>query len=233
MIEKHLGNTWLWDRVRVSGGAYGGFCSFDPHSGSFNFLSYRCGKCGRVEAASFVGDATSQLPYEFYLLSFGLSLHLTSPVPLPCVCYRDPNLMETVDVYDGSAAFLRELELGGDELTKVGASEFVCVWWGEGRMSWELGLCPDSCPPSLPSSPPPFPSSLALPVVPSLPSCRHLPPLPLPLQAIIGTMGDIDSYQLPDAKGSSALSRYLLNVTDEERQQRREEILGTSAKDFK
>ena len=46
-------------------------------------------------------------------------------------------------------------------------------------------------------------------------------------------MGDIDSYQLPDAKGSSALSRYLLNVTDEERQQRREEILGTSAKDFK
>ena len=70
VIEKHLGNTWLWDRVRVSGGAYGGFCSFDPHSGSFNFLSYRCvkcGRCGRVEAASFVGDATSQLPYEFYL----------------------------------------------------------------------------------------------------------------------------------------------------------------------
>lgn len=27
--------------------------------------------------------------------------------------------METLDVYDGSAAFLKELELGGDELTKV------------------------------------------------------------------------------------------------------------------
>ena len=52
-------------------------------------------------------------------------------------------------------------------------------------------------------------------------------------QAIIGTMGDIDSYQLPDAKGSSALSRYLLGVTDDERQQRRDEILATSAKDFK
>ena len=27
--------------------------------------------------------------------------------------------METLDVYDGSTAFLKELELGGDELTKV------------------------------------------------------------------------------------------------------------------
>ena len=41
VIEKYLGNTWLWDRVRVVGGAYGGFCSFDPQSGNFNFLSYR------------------------------------------------------------------------------------------------------------------------------------------------------------------------------------------------
>lgn len=46
-------------------------------------------------------------------------------------------------------------------------------------------------------------------------------------------MGDIDAYQLPDAKGYSALSRYLLNVSDEERQQRRDEILGTTAADFK
>ena len=41
VINKHLGATWLWDRVRVSGGAYGGFCDFDPHSGMFSFLSYR------------------------------------------------------------------------------------------------------------------------------------------------------------------------------------------------
>ena len=33
VISKHIGNTWLWDRVRVSGGAYGGFCDFDSHSG--------------------------------------------------------------------------------------------------------------------------------------------------------------------------------------------------------
>lgn len=53
------------------------------------------------------------------------------------------------------------------------------------------------------------------------------------LQAIIGTIGDVDSYQLPDAKGYSALSRHLLGVTDEERQIRRDQILGTTPKDFK
>jgi Zn-dependent M16 (insulinase) family peptidase len=122
VIDKYLGNTWLWDRVRVSGGAYGGFCSFDPQSGSFLQLSY-----------------------------------------------RDPNLMETVGIYDGSADYLRGLTLDKDELTK----------------------------------------------------------------AIIGTMGDIDAYQLPDSKGYTGLSRYLLGVTDDERQARRDEILGTSTADFK
>lgn len=52
-------------------------------------------------------------------------------------------------------------------------------------------------------------------------------------KAIIGTMGDIDAYQLPDAKGNAAFSRYLLGVTDEERQERREQVLGTTEKDFR
>ncbi|XP_074330448.1 presequence protease 1, chloroplastic/mitochondrial-like [Apium graveolens] len=122
VISKHISNTWLWDRVRVSGGAYGGFCNFDTHSGMFSFLSY-----------------------------------------------RDPNLLKTLDVYDGTGDFLRELEMDKDALTK----------------------------------------------------------------AIIGTIGDVDSYQLPDAKGYSSLSRYLLGIKEEERQKRREEILSTSLGDFK
>ncbi|KAF3435385.1 hypothetical protein FNV43_RR22474 [Rhamnella rubrinervis] len=122
VISKYISNTWLWDRVRVSGGAYGGFCDFDTHSGVFSFLSY-----------------------------------------------RDPNLLKTLNVYDGSGEFLRQLEMDDDTLTK----------------------------------------------------------------AIIGTIGDVDSYQLPDAKGYSSLLRHLLGVTDEERQKRREEILSTSLKDFK
>jgi presequence protease len=52
-------------------------------------------------------------------------------------------------------------------------------------------------------------------------------------KSIIGTIGDVDAYQLPDAKGRTAFMRHLLGVSDEERQQRREEILGTSVKDFK
>ena len=53
------------------------------------------------------------------------------------------------------------------------------------------------------------------------------------MQAIIGTIGDIDSYQLPDSKGYTAFMRHVLGVTDEERQQRRDEILGTTIKDFR
>ncbi|XP_059647770.1 presequence protease 1, chloroplastic/mitochondrial [Cornus florida] len=122
VISKHISNTWLWDRVRVSGGAYGGFCDFDTHSGVFSFLSY-----------------------------------------------RDPNLLKTLDVYDRTGNFLRELEMDDDTLTK----------------------------------------------------------------AIIGTIGDVDSYQLPDAKGYSSLLRHLLGITEEERQRRREEILSTRLSDFK
>lgn len=53
--------------------------------------------------------------------------------------YRDPNLLKTLDVYNGTGDFLRGLEMDDDTLTK----------------------------------------------------------------AIIGTIGDVDSYQLPDAKGYS------------------------------
>ncbi len=41
VIEKYLGTTWLWEKVRVQGGAYGGFSVFDPGSGVFTYLSYR------------------------------------------------------------------------------------------------------------------------------------------------------------------------------------------------
>ncbi len=52
-------------------------------------------------------------------------------------------------------------------------------------------------------------------------------------KAIIGTIGDIDAYQLPDAKGYTAFLRHVLGVSDAERQQRREQILGTSIRDFR
>jgi Zn-dependent M16 (insulinase) family peptidase len=122
VINKLLGTTWIWDRVRVSGGAYGGFCDFDTHSGMFSYLSY-----------------------------------------------RDPNLLSTVDVYDGTVEFLRNLDLTSEELNK----------------------------------------------------------------SIIGTIGDIDSYQLPDSKGRTAFMRHVLGITEEQRQIRRDEILGTTLKDFK
>jgi Zn-dependent M16 (insulinase) family peptidase len=121
VIAKYLRTTWLWEKIRVQGGAYGGFCLFDHRSGGFTYLSY-----------------------------------------------RDPNLLATLDVYDQTAAFLRESELSQEELTK----------------------------------------------------------------SIIGTIGEVDAYQLPDAKGFSSMLRYLVGDTDEIRQRMREEILSTSAADF-
>ncbi|HJZ45608.1 MAG TPA: insulinase family protein [Roseiflexaceae bacterium] len=121
VISKYLRTTWLWEKVRVQGGAYGGFCMFDQRSGGFTYLSY-----------------------------------------------RDPNLLETLNVYDQTATFLRESELSQEELTK----------------------------------------------------------------SIIGTIGELDAYQLPDAKGYSSMLRYLVGDTDEIRQRIREEILATSAADF-
>jgi presequence protease len=122
VIRKYLGTTYIWEKIRVQGGAYGGFMTYDLHSGVLNFVSY-----------------------------------------------RDPNLLQTLKNYDGTADFLRSLELADSELVK----------------------------------------------------------------SIIGTIGDMDAYQLPDAKGYSSMVRYLTGYSEEERQRIREQVLGTTAKDFK
>ncbi len=51
-------------------------------------------------------------------------------------------------------------------------------------------------------------------------------------KSIIGTIGDLDTYLLPDAKGFTSLRWYLLGTTDEERQRLRDEVLSTTVEDF-
>jgi hypothetical protein len=51
-------------------------------------------------------------------------------------------------------------------------------------------------------------------------------------KAIIGAIGDIDAYQLPDAKGYTSMLRYLTNRTDALRKKTREEVLSTNSEDF-
>ena len=121
VITNYLASTWLWEHVRVQGGAYGGFGQFDHRSGVFTFLSY-----------------------------------------------RDPNLLKTLEIYDQTAQFLTRLELSQAELTK----------------------------------------------------------------SIIGAIGEMDSYQLPDAKGFTSLVRYLVGDTDERRQLYRAQVLGATQSDF-
>jgi Zn-dependent M16 (insulinase) family peptidase len=117
-----LNNTWFWDKVRVQGGAYGGFCLFDNLSGVLGYLSY-----------------------------------------------RDPNLLATLQVYDETAAYLRQADLGRDAVEKV----------------------------------------------------------------IIGVIGRMDSYMLPDAKGYTSMVRHLTGDTDEFRQVLRDQVLATAAKNLR
>ncbi len=122
VISNHLNGSWMWEKVRVQGGAYGGFSVFDTQSGVLTFLSY-----------------------------------------------RDPNLAQTLQAYDGAADYLKSLDLSEAELTK----------------------------------------------------------------AIIGTIGDLDAYQLPDAKGFTSMRFYLLGISDDERQEIRDEVLSTTVEDFR
>ena len=118
---RHIQTTYLWDKIRVLGGAYGASLGYDFLTGSLAFSSY-----------------------------------------------RDPNLLASLSVYDNTPAFLSQ-PIGETELTR----------------------------------------------------------------SIIGTIGTIDRYMLPDAKGYTAMVRVLTGDTDEARQRRREQVLGTQARDFR
>jgi len=122
VARSYLRTSWLWDKIRVQGGAYGGRCMFDRYSGGFTFVSY-----------------------------------------------RDPNLIATLDTYDHTADFLRNADLDEAELTRT----------------------------------------------------------------IIGTIGEVDTYRLPDARGFTSMQHYLVGDTDEARQRMREEILSTTTADIR
>ncbi len=51
-------------------------------------------------------------------------------------------------------------------------------------------------------------------------------------QAIVGAVGDLDAYLLPDARAALSLGWYLSGQTAETRQQMRDEMLATTAADF-
>ena len=66
VVSNFLKNGYLWDRVRVMGGAYGGFCTFSQYSGFFSYLSYRDPNLGKTldvydAAADALMEAAEQL----------------------------------------------------------------------------------------------------------------------------------------------------------------------------
>ncbi len=121
VVNRHLGRTFLHDRIREQGGAYGAFSVLDIRSGIITMLSY-----------------------------------------------RDPNTSKTLEVYRQAGEWLQQVTLDDEAL----------------------------------------------------------------LQAIIGTIGDIDGHQLPDARGFSAFVRHLAGDDDHYRQQVRDSILAVNREDF-
>ncbi len=118
---RFLRASWLWDKIRVQGGAYGAFSSYDHFCNVMAFTSY-----------------------------------------------RDPNITSTLQAFDSSGAFLCNRDLDPEEVEK----------------------------------------------------------------AVIGAIGEMDGYQLPDAKGFSSMIRYLSNISDDYRQKVRNEILEAGLEDF-
>jgi presequence protease len=57
VVLNYLNTVWLWERIRVQGGAYGGFCGLDQRSGVFTFGSYRD---PNLSKSLEVYDATAQ-----------------------------------------------------------------------------------------------------------------------------------------------------------------------------
>ncbi len=121
-VNKLIRTGYLWEKVRVQGGAYGAFCLMDRLGGSLAFVSY-----------------------------------------------RDPNVADTIKAFDGCADHLAALDLSDDEREK----------------------------------------------------------------SIIGAIGEIDSYQLPDAKGYTAMIRHFTGQDESYLQAIREQVLSITGQDFR
>lgn len=122
VAARYLSTGYLWDNVRVLGGAYGGFARFSVGSGRMVYLSY-----------------------------------------------RDPNCINTINVYDEAATVLQEAEVSSEEV----------------------------------------------------------------LQAVIGSIGDLDAPMSADQKGFSSMVQFLSGETPEDRQRWRHGVLNSSSADFK
>jgi len=122
VAARYLSIGYLWDQIRVMGGAYGGFGRFSDTTGRFVYISY-----------------------------------------------RDPNCLQTLEKYDEAATVMSESEISSEDV----------------------------------------------------------------LQAIIGSIGDLDGPMTAQQKGFTSLTRWLSKESAEARQRMRTEILSASPSDFK
>ncbi len=121
VLSKILSLDYLWNRIRVQGGAYGAGISFNMN--------------GNV----FMGS------------------------------YRDPNLSESLQVYDEAEDYVRQFKASDRDISKY----------------------------------------------------------------IIGTIGDLDHPMTPSMKGGAATTDYLTHLTQDEKQQKRDDVLSITVEDIR
>ncbi|MCF6460308.1 insulinase family protein [Clostridium sp. Cult3] len=135
---------------------------------NFKKLDYKYNGNMRVLATILNGDYLhNRIRAQGGAYGAGVSIDRTGH--LTTFSYRDPNLLETINVYDGMADYVKNLDLDESELTTY----------------------------------------------------------------IIGTMSRLDPAMTPYDKGQLATIRYISNITQEEIQKTREEVLNTKLEDIK
>ncbi len=93
VATRYLQNSWLWNQVRVIGGAYGSYCSLNDRSGVFTFASYRDpGMQNTIDvydrSANFLDDLTLSCP-ELDKAIVGTISEMDAPEPASAKGYKD------------------------------------------------------------------------------------------------------------------------------------------------
>jgi Zn-dependent M16 (insulinase) family peptidase len=142
VVARFLSRGYLWDNVRVVGGAYGGGCSFNPRTGGFNFSSYRDPNVqGTLDIYAKSADALEELVLTDDALEqaivgavgdldnpmnsqqkgfFALTLHLTGVTTEARQRYRDEVLGTSRESY---AEFAKALRAGQFKTAIFGSKE--------------------------------------------------------------------------------------------------------------
>ena len=209
VVSRYLSTGYLWDTVRVVGGAYGGFARFSEASGRFVYLSYRDPNL-KVPTPTHPLISTPTHPFvsiPTHPLISPITLPLIAPTPtqpLIAPTQTHPLIAPTPThpfVLFGTILTLPPLLPSPHLLIITHPSSTFRSHWTPTMLSLTQHTtltCPH-------------------PLIPSLPHPPLIPPLPPPL---------------PSYQGYASFVQYVSGEKPEDRQKWRDQVLDANSKDF-